>query len=244
MVHPPFGKILIAGGRMGVRADPVRVAVRRAAVTGSLAILLLARIARRMTSSTLLGCVAGLLLALDGLEFVMSRTALLDIFVMFWVLAAFAALVVDRDRTRAGHAAGGGGGAAGRTAAACRGALVAAGGRGVPRAWRARRSGTGSGSCPRFAALTLAWDIGAPPRRRADRRPQHRRRGPRPGGLGRPFTVLPLLTYLATWTGWFATSTGYDRQWAAEHGIHTPVDRAAGARCSSTTRRCSPSTPG
>src|SRR5262249_40681395 len=66
------------------------------------------------TRSTLLGCVAGLLLALDGLEFVMSRTALLDIFVMFWVLAAFAALVVDRDRTRARYAeeavAGGGGG--------------------------------------------------------------------------------------------------------------------------------------
>ena len=57
-----------------------------------------------MTRSTLLGCVAGLLLALDGLEFVMSRTALLDIFVMFWVLAAFALLVIDRDRTRGRYA--------------------------------------------------------------------------------------------------------------------------------------------
>ena len=60
-----------------------------------------ARIARRMTRSTLLGCVAGLLLALDGLEFVLSRTAILDIFVMFWVLAAFGLLVIDRDRTGA-----------------------------------------------------------------------------------------------------------------------------------------------
>ena len=58
-----------------------------------------------MTRSTLLGCVAGLLLALDGLELVMSRTALLDIFVMFWVLAAFGSLVVDRDRSRARIAA-------------------------------------------------------------------------------------------------------------------------------------------
>ena len=72
---------------------------------GSLAILLLARITRRMTRSTLLGCVAGLLMALDGLEFVMSRTALLDIFLMFWVLAAFGCLVVDRDLTRARLAA-------------------------------------------------------------------------------------------------------------------------------------------
>ena len=40
-----------------------------------------------MTRSTLLGCVAGLLMSLDGLELVLSRTAILDIFVMFWVLA-------------------------------------------------------------------------------------------------------------------------------------------------------------
>jgi hypothetical protein len=44
---------------------------------------------------------AGLLMALDGLELVLSRTALLDIFVMFWVLAAFGLLIIDRDRTRA-----------------------------------------------------------------------------------------------------------------------------------------------
>ena len=46
----------------------------------------------------MLGCVAGLLLALDGLELVLSRTAILDIFVMFWVLAAFGLLVIDRDQ--------------------------------------------------------------------------------------------------------------------------------------------------
>ena len=78
------------------------------ALVGSLAILMLARIVRRMTGSTLLGCVAGLLLALDGLELVLSRTAILDIFVMFWVLAAFGLLVIDRDRTRARLAAAAG----------------------------------------------------------------------------------------------------------------------------------------
>src|SRR5215831_10716028 len=100
VVHPPLGKVLIAGGEwlFGLTPFGWRFAV---ALVGSLAILMTARITRRMTRSTLLGCVAGLLLALDGLEFVMSRTALLDIFVMFWVLAAFGALVVDRDRTRA-----------------------------------------------------------------------------------------------------------------------------------------------
>src|ERR1017187_2207188 len=100
VVHPPLGKVAIAAGEwlFGLTPFGWRFAV---AVVGSLAILMTARIARRMTRSTLLGCVAGLLMALDGLEFVMSRTALLDIFVMFWVLAAFGCLVIDRDRTRA-----------------------------------------------------------------------------------------------------------------------------------------------
>jgi dolichyl-phosphate-mannose--protein O-mannosyl transferase len=39
-------------------------------------------------------------MALDGWN-AMSRTALLDIFLMFWVLATFGCLVVDRDVTRA-----------------------------------------------------------------------------------------------------------------------------------------------
>ena len=104
VVHPPLGKVAIAAGEwlFGLTPFGWRFAV---AVVGSLAILMTARIARRMTRSTLLGCVAGLLMALDGLEFVLSRTALLDIFVMFWVLAAFGCLVIDRDRARARIAA-------------------------------------------------------------------------------------------------------------------------------------------
>src|SRR5260370_2460212 len=70
-------------------------------VFGSLAILLICRIARRMTRSTLLGCVAGLLMALDGLEFVLSRTGILDIFLMVFVLAAFGCVLIDRDISRA-----------------------------------------------------------------------------------------------------------------------------------------------
>src|ERR1017187_1757139 len=100
VVPPPVGKLFIAFGEwtFGVNSFGWRFSV---ALIGSLAILLLARITRRMTRSTLLGCIAGLLMALDGLEFVMSRTALLDIFLMFWVLAAFGCLVVDRDVSRA-----------------------------------------------------------------------------------------------------------------------------------------------
>ncbi|HEY9523727.1 MAG TPA: phospholipid carrier-dependent glycosyltransferase, partial [Thermopolyspora sp.] len=99
VVHPPLGKWLIGIGEWIFGANPLgwRFA---AALFGSLAILILARVARRMTRSTLLGCLAGLLMAVEGLEFVLSRFALLDIFLMFWVLAGFACLVVDRDRSR------------------------------------------------------------------------------------------------------------------------------------------------
>src|SRR5215472_550245 len=86
VAHPPLGKIMMAAGQWLFGLTPFGWRFS-AAVVGTLSILMLARIVRRMTRSTLLGCVAGLLLALDGLELVLSRTAILDIFLMFWVLA-------------------------------------------------------------------------------------------------------------------------------------------------------------
>ena len=99
VVQPPVGKLVMAVGEWiyGLTTLGWRVAP---AVFGTLAVLVMCRVARRLTRSTLLGCTAGLLLALDGLEFVLSRTGILDIFLMFFVLAAFGALVVDRDVSR------------------------------------------------------------------------------------------------------------------------------------------------
>jgi dolichyl-phosphate-mannose-protein mannosyltransferase len=220
VAHPPFGKILIAAGEWLFGLNPFgwRFAV---AVIGSLSILLLARIARRMTRSTLLGCVAGLLLALDGLEFVMSRTALLDIFVMFWVLAAFGCLVVDRDVYRAGLARAlpgePGGGPAPR--AGFRWWRLAAGvclGLAVGSKWN------GVWYIPAFGALAAGWELGA--RRVAGYKLTADGAALRDiGALAVSFVVAPLLAYLATWTGWFVTSSGYDRQWAVQHGVNLPV---------------------
>ncbi len=100
IVQPEVGKYLIAVGEWLFGLSPFgwRVAP---ALFGSLAVLVMCRVARRMTRSTLLGCVAGLLLSLDGLEFVLSRTGILDIFLMFFTLAAFGALLADRDASRA-----------------------------------------------------------------------------------------------------------------------------------------------
>src|SRR5690625_6448179 len=64
-----------------------------AALLGSLTVLLLARTATHLFDSSIFGAAAGFLLAVDGLHLVHSRTALLDIFLTFFVVAAFATLV-------------------------------------------------------------------------------------------------------------------------------------------------------
>jgi dolichyl-phosphate-mannose-protein mannosyltransferase len=99
IVHPEVGKWLIGLGEkmFGMDSFGWRVA---AAVVGTLSVLVLIRLVRRLTGSTLLGCAAGLLLTFDGLHFVMSRVALLDVFMTFFLLSAVAALLVDRDWTR------------------------------------------------------------------------------------------------------------------------------------------------
>lgn len=100
VVHPPVGKWIIASGQWIVGVTPFGWRIPLA-IVGTLSVLMVARIGRRLFRSTLLGCLAGLLLALDGLSLVLSRTAILDGIVAFFALAAFGALLVDRDRTRA-----------------------------------------------------------------------------------------------------------------------------------------------
>ena len=96
VVHPEVGKYLIGLGETVFGLDPFgwRVA---SAVVGALMVAVMIRLARRLTGSTLLGCAAGLLLCFDGLAFVLSRLALLDIFLAFFLLCAVACLVTDRD---------------------------------------------------------------------------------------------------------------------------------------------------
>jgi len=98
-VHPPFGKQLIAIGEwlFGYNAWGWRFT---AALCGALMILMIIRIARRLTRSTLLGGIAGVLLICDGVSHVQSRMGMLDIFLAFFVLMAFGCLLLDRDQVR------------------------------------------------------------------------------------------------------------------------------------------------
>jgi dolichyl-phosphate-mannose--protein O-mannosyl transferase len=246
VVHPPLGKIMIAVGEwlFGLTPFGWRFAV---AVVGSLSILMVARITRRMTRSTLLGCVAGLLMSLDGIELVMSRTALLDIFVIFWVLAAFGLLVIDRERSRArladaaasqagpGQAGAGqaGPGQAGAGQAGAGQAGSAAAGPKLGIRWLRVLAGVCLGcACASkwngiyfivaFGCLVIAWDLGA---RRAAGFASSLHGVLRSDIKWLPvsFGLVPLAVYVASWSGWFASSAGNYRNWAALHGNHVPL---------------------
>jgi dolichyl-phosphate-mannose--protein O-mannosyl transferase len=88
VVHPPLGKWLIGIGiklfgnnEFGWRSS--------SALFGSASVLLIYLIAKRLFKSEFLALSAALLMALDGLSLVMSRVALLDIFLMFFILLTF-----------------------------------------------------------------------------------------------------------------------------------------------------------
>jgi dolichyl-phosphate-mannose-protein mannosyltransferase len=105
-VHPPLGKWLIAAGIRLFGYDPPgwRIA---SVLAGTLTIAALYVLARKLLRSTLGAVVASGLLALDLLHFVMSRIAMLDVFVTFFSVLSFTCLAFDRDRLLEGGRADG-----------------------------------------------------------------------------------------------------------------------------------------
>ena len=217
VVHPPGGKWLIAGGLQLLGMEPAgwRLASALAGVVTAMIVVLAGR---RLFRSTLLGTLAGLLVALDGMSIAVSRVAILDGILTMFVAAAFAFLLIDRDQARARYAEW----AVNLPGPVSRrevGPLVA---------WRPWRLATGvalglacatkwSGvfALVAFGLLTVAWEVGA------------RRTAGVPsvwtGALAKdgPFafltvTVPAAATYLASWSGWIASDNSYGRHWA-EH---------------------------
>jgi dolichyl-phosphate-mannose--protein O-mannosyl transferase len=218
-VHPPVGKWMIAVGEWLFGIDSSWGWRFSAAVVGTLSVLMLARIARRLLGSTLLGAAAGLLLAVDGHHLVHSRTSLLDIFLSFWVLAAFGCLLVDRDRTRKKLA---------RLVATARAdgqQLTGVGPRLGLRPWRIATGvclGLAIGTkwsglfyLVAFGLMTVLWDVAA---RRAAGLPRWRL-GLLVDGVPAFVSTVPVaaVTYLLSWAGWFASSDAHLRRWGAEH---------------------------
>ena len=94
VVHPPFGKWLIA---IGIRFFGNEEFGWRftSAIFGTLSILLFYLIVKKLFNSEFLSITAALLMAFDGLNLVMSRVALLDIFLMFFILLSIYFLIIN-----------------------------------------------------------------------------------------------------------------------------------------------------
>ncbi|MTD12683.1 phospholipid carrier-dependent glycosyltransferase [Nakamurella sp. YIM 132087] len=222
VVHPPLGKQLIAIGEwlFGYNSFGWRFS---SAVAGTIIILLVIRVVRRMTSSTLIGGIAGVLIICDSLSHVLARAALLDVFQELFVIAAFACLIADRDQVRARLEAATFGGflhepakGPGFWARSGERAGIALG----ARWWR-----FGCGIClglatgikysgiywvAAFGILTIIWDILA--RKEAGvRRPVAAvvRRDLAPGLWS--LAVIPIGTYIASWWAWFFSETAFPR---------------------------------
>lgn len=223
VVHPPVGKWVIAAGQalFGNDAFGWRFFV---ALFGTLSVLVLARVGRRLFRSTLLGCVAATLMALDGEHFVHSRAALLDLILMVFVLGAFGALLVDRDHARERLAS-----AVERDDDRRWGPSLG------PRPWRVLAGlllGLAVGTkwsglffLAAFGLMTVLWDAGA--RRAAHVRLPYvaaLRRDVVPALLS--LVLLPFVVYLGSWAGWFHSDAkhAYDRDWAATNpGLPLPA---------------------
>lgn len=201
VVHPPFGKWLIALGMAptaGIEPVGWRLAV---ALAGTFAVLLVALIARRLTGSTLMGVLAGLLLAIDGQAIVMSRVSILDGLLMFVVLLAFYLLLLDREWIRVRE-----------HTRFWRPWLLAAG---VAFGLACGIKWSGVYVLAAFGVWVVVMDI-------VDRRSAGLTWWPQPiiwRTLGAFILLVPVaaVTYLATWTGWIVTSGGYNRDWFARH---------------------------
>lgn len=213
VVHPQVGKWVIAVGLRLLGADDPAGWRLGVALAGIVTVLLVVRAGRRLLGSTALAALAGTVLAIDGSAIVHSRIAILDGILGMWLVAAFTALLVDRDRTRA------------RLAAAT----------GPPRA--PARFGPGLGLRPwrilagvllglalgtkwsaiwfvaAFGLLTVGWDAAA--RYRAGVRHWWQAtllRDAVPAFAS--VVVVAALSYLASWWAWFR-GNGWGRHWAA-----------------------------
>nr|WP_245580234.1 phospholipid carrier-dependent glycosyltransferase [Arthrobacter castelli] len=224
VVHPPVGKWMIAGGLWLFGPDNPFSWRFSAALVGTLSILLIALIARKMFQSTALAGVAGLLVAIDGHHIVHSRTSLLDIFLMFWVVVAFGALLLDRDdgRRRLATRLASGGVPSERLLTlgpwlGVRWWRIAAGvalGLAVGTKW------SGLFFLAAFGLMTVLWDMNA--RRVAGIR-NWITAGVVKDGLFAFVCMVPVAaaTYVASWTGWLLSDNAYDRNWAANHPSST-----------------------
>lgn len=220
VVHPPLGKWLIAlgiaafgpGSSFGWRIST--------AVIGTLTVLVVYLLAKALTRSVAAATLAGLLLAVDGLGIVLSRIGLLDGILTFFVVLGILFLVYDRQRVmprleeRASHERGDAPTLWGRVFWRRPWVVMA----GI--ALGAATSVKWSGAYVLAAAGIYLVITDALARRRAGvalwPTDAVLRQGPASFLLLVPAAAA---VYLASWSGWFLTGGGYDRNAVAGNAL-------------------------
>lgn len=220
VVHPPLGKWMIGLG-MAIFGPENAFGWRiSTALVGIAGVYLIMLVARRLLGSPFLALVAGFLFAIDGHAIVMSRVAILDNSVMLFGLLGAYFVLRDRHGQESRLAE--------YVAAARRGGVSPGWG---PAVWNrpwivAAGLAFGAASAVKWSGLYFLaffglyliavdafarWRAGVPhPALGAVAK-----QGPVTFALYVPVAVV---VYLLSWTGWFATSGGYGRQWAETAG--------------------------
>jgi len=176
IVHPPVGKWLIGGG-IAIFGDNEFGWRFATALIGTLLILVFARLVHVLFYSPLLTALAAALMAMDGLLLVHSRTALLDLFLTFFILVAV--LLWHRGRHWwAGLAFG--------LALGCKWSAI---------------------YFIAIIALVSLYRILVNMDIRESIKPITKKFA--------QYGLLPLGVYVFTWTGWFLSDRGWDRQSSA-----------------------------
>jgi dolichyl-phosphate-mannose-protein mannosyltransferase len=218
--HPQTGKWLIAIGMRLLGGDNPWGWRIMSALLGAATVWLVARAGRRLFASSQLGVLAGLLFALDGQAIVHSRTALLDGFLTFFLVAAFLTFLIDRHD--------------GRERLAVRLALRLDDGKPLTgwgprlgfRWWRLATGILLGLACSVkwsgiyflavFGILMVLDDALA---RRTVGVKHWLRAGVFRDGIPAFILMVPtaFVVYVASWFSWFAHSGSYHRQWAENH---------------------------
>jgi dolichyl-phosphate-mannose--protein O-mannosyl transferase len=198
IVHPPVGKWIISFGEYLFGPNPFgwRIMV---AVLGILTVLITARVTRRLLNSNVAGTLAGLFLALDGLHIAMSRTALLDTILTFFVVSSFGLLIIDRDLRDAENLDN-------RKATLVRISFTLSLGLACATKW------SGIYFTAAFLLLMIGWDFA----RRTEDDFQARftgwlKEGPLQLAL---ISFGVVAVYITSWFGWFKSTNAWDRNWA------------------------------
>ncbi|MDD7929429.1 dolichyl-phosphate-mannose--protein mannosyltransferase [Microbacterium thalli] len=213
VVHPPLGKYLIGLPMALFGADSTFAWRLATALAGTACVLVLYLLARSLSGSVVFASLASGLLAIDGLGIVMSRAALLDIFLTLFTLLAFWFVVLDRRSHRVTLAA--------RVAARWDDAGPPSWG---PVLWNrpwiiAAGAAAGAASAVKWSGAFVLAAIGlylvvsdALARRRAGVLFWPMDAAARQGVASFLLLVpVALMVYLASWTGWLVTDGGYDR---------------------------------